>query len=368
MKKLLALLLAMCMLLLCGCGQSQEETTEPSSEESNIPSDSSEDKIEDDTPEDTSDEKEDEEEEIPPIDINPLTGEALDEVSDVRPFAIMINNHRTALPHGGVAEADIIYEALVEGWGTRYMAIFTDATNAGPIGSVRSCRPPFVDVVQCYDAIYSSVSGEQLVLNRIYNNGVDYINAIYDSKYFYRDEWRMNNMGYEHSMMIDGSNLLNIATDFGIRTTREVEEFGFTFDDSVELEGNDVGFMNISFRAGGKTTGVTYDQENNVFYLSQYGIDYTDANTQEKVPFRNIFVLHCNTYVLENGVHVQSETVGEGTGYYLRDGKVASIKWSRENVDSPFVYTLEDGSELVMGVGTTYVALIALDGTVEYYT
>lgn len=357
MKKFLPLILVLC-LLLCACGKESEETTPGTDEVTETTVETTE------TTEETTEATEEQVQE--PVDVNPLTGEALDEVNDSRPYAIMLNNASVSLPHQGVAAADVIYETLVEGGSTRYMAIFCDPTDAGPIGSVRSCRPPYVDLVQCYDAIYTSVSGEQTVLNMIYNAGIDYLNAIYDGKYYYRDSWRQNNMGYEHSMMITGENLIKLAEDNGLRTTREVEEFGFNFDETAPFGGEAVEKIKLWFHAGGKSTTVNYDEESGMFHLYQYGLDYTDGNTGELVDFRNIFILECNAYTLSNGVHVQVETVGEGTGYYARDGKIVPINWSRESVDAPFVYTLEDGTELTMGVGKSYIALIATDGVVEY--
>ena len=42
--------------------------------------------------------------------VNPLTGEALEEdISAVRPFTVMLNNHINALPQCGISAADIIY-------------------------------------------------------------------------------------------------------------------------------------------------------------------------------------------------------------------------------------------------------------------
>ena len=50
-------------------------------------------------------------------------------------------------------------------------------------------------------------------------------------------------------------------------------------------------------------------------------------------------------------------SIGEGEGYFAVDGKMVKIKWSREDVKKPFVYTLEDGSAVEFGVGKTYIGI-----------
>ena len=59
--------------------------------------------------------------------------------SKSRPFAVMINNIAVARPlHSGLQDAYIIYEMIVEGGITRYMALFLDQ-NTERIGSA---QPP----------------------------------------------------------------------------------------------------------------------------------------------------------------------------------------------------------------------------------
>ena len=298
--------------------------------------------------------------------VDPLTGEAVAQESDSRPYAIMLNNHKDALPHCGVGAAGVIYETCVEGGMTRYMALFSDPAAAGPIGSVRSARPPFVDIVHGYDAIYSSASAAQNVLDMISEQDLDYINAL-SSGYFYRDEERLEYMAYEHTLFIEGKDLVKLAQENGMRLNRKPDaSYGLTFDDSAAFGGAPAERIDISFQDGGKQTHAVYDPQKNAYTLNQYDMEYVDGNTDEPVLFRNVLILNANRWVLSNGVHVQMDTVGEGTGYYARDGKLVPIKWSRSDVSDPFTYTYEDGKPLTFGVGKTYVAVIQDGAPVEY--
>ena len=74
--------------------------------------------------------------------------------SKTRPFAVMINNLGVARKYQcGLQDAYIIYEIIVEGGITRYMALFKD-TNTDCIGTIRSSRHYYLDYALENDAIY----------------------------------------------------------------------------------------------------------------------------------------------------------------------------------------------------------------------
>ena len=50
----------------------------------------------------------------------------IDENSNTRPYAVMINTHNEALPQSGLQNAYIVYELMVERGITRMMALFID--------------------------------------------------------------------------------------------------------------------------------------------------------------------------------------------------------------------------------------------------
>ena len=78
----------------------------------------------------------------------------VDENTTSRPFAIMINNVSQARHlQSGLQDAYIIYEMIVEGGITRYMALFLDQ-NTERIGSIRSSRHYYLDYALENDAIY----------------------------------------------------------------------------------------------------------------------------------------------------------------------------------------------------------------------
>ena len=94
-----------------------------------------------------------------PVYTNPLNGQTLDAPYTGRVVAVTISNIHDALPHYGTMGADILMEMWVNGSIIRDLALFSDITKAQEVGSVRSIRPMFSQIVKHYDAVLLDASG-----------------------------------------------------------------------------------------------------------------------------------------------------------------------------------------------------------------
>ena len=362
MKKLTALMLIL-SLLLCGCGGGSGETTAPATAPSTTPVETTA-PVETTQPPETTVPAETE-----PAFRNPLTGEPLAAPNQNRIIGVMINNHAAALPQCGIGSADIIYEILAEGNTTRLMALFSDVSDAGPIGPVRSLRPYYLNVMRGYGAMCTSAGGSDEADGMIYNLGYDRVNGIAGTGagYFYRDEWRMNNKGYEHSLLITGENLLKAAAAEGFETVETAErDYGLTFTDEAFTAGQDVEKIVVHFYSGGKTTTLGYKADLGGYLAYQQNAYLMDGNTEENLVFENVLVLKTSSAVIDGKGHLRVETTGSGSGWYTRDGKMIEIKWSRDNEDSPFTYTDTEGNPITFGMGKSYIAFIPSDSPVDF--
>ena len=375
MKRSISLFLLIC-LLLCSCAAPQpdapeasaptqvtdpstEPTTEPSSEPTEPPTE---------TP--TT-------EPVPQY-TNPLTGEAREAPSENRPYAVMLNNMKAAMPQHGISQADIIYEILVEGGITRCMALFSDIRDVQALGSIRSARKYYVDIAQSYDAIYVHGGGSDEAYAYMKTLGCDRIDGVmgaYEYLYFYRDQNRLN-QGYNkvHCLFTTGPNIIEYAKKVKATLTRPGGvSYGFRFDDDKLIVGQATNKIVVKFHMGSKpnnstkSTTLTYNADTNQYYAYQHGQDYIDGNTKEAVAFRNVLILRADTSVQsENNLLLTINTFGSGTGYFVCNGQMVTIKWSRAGLNAPFVYTLENGTPLTFGVGTTYIAVVPQQSTIEF--
>lgn len=372
MKKIVLVILAVCMVL-CACSKVPAEQTTDAAINTTA------EKV---TTEQTTEATEaTEETTVPPtteetvpvvLYRNPLNGEALDEQHTARPFAIVINNIEYAQPMCSIGQADILFEMLAEGGITRCLAVFDDIEGIDHIGAIRSTRPYLVELANSLDAIFVHHGGSSDGYNKVSELGVDNLDFLGNAGYvYYRDQDRLNN-GYdlEHTSFADGDDLRDAAADWGYATEREEGiDYGFVFGDvGSTISGTSAAEMKVHFSEYGKTTAFTYDEDSGVYTARQYGDDIIDGNTYDLVSYRNVLMLTTETYdYVKNGVsRVYMALVGEGTGYFACDGKVVPICWSRSGDYEPFVFTHEDGTPITFGVGNTYIAITPLGVELEY--
>ena len=70
------------------------------------------------------------------------------------PLAVVIDNHFEARPPSGLARANFVIEAPVEGGISRYLAFYSASEQIDEIGPIRSARPYFVDWAREFSGHY----------------------------------------------------------------------------------------------------------------------------------------------------------------------------------------------------------------------
>lgn len=299
--------------------------------------------------------------------INPLTGEGMEtDISAARPWAIMINNLKEALPQCGVSQADILYEVPAEGGVTRMMAIFSDISDVDAIGSMRSIRPYYADIGLSYDAIVVHAGGSEPGYAELKSNGQEHLDGVrgtYSNNPFYRDSARMQ-YGVEHSMFTTGEKLISTATDEGFRFEHDGKyDYRLSFSENAAGQCSDTAeYVKVAFN-GYKTTSFTYDAATDLYTAYEYGSNYIDGNTKDNMTFKNLLVLTTSITVVDSVGRLSVTLTGEGEGWFVCGGKSVPIIWQRADNNSPFVYFLADGTALDLGVGNTYVGIMSNDSS-----
>lgn len=361
MRRAIVLTLVLVLLLLAvGCGgEAEEDTGEPDTVVTTVrPAHT-------DAPEPTGTPPATPEptEEPEPAYRSPFNGKGMDEPYSGRPFMVMINNIQAALPHRGVARADVLYEVLAEGGVTRMMAVFSDIEAVDEIGPVRSIRPYFIDLGLSYNSVIVHAGGSTEAYNRLYGGGIAYIDGLTGYKLqnaFYRDQQRLwDGYATEHTLFTKGKNLYKIASEeknYRLEVD-EGYETGLNFvKDGTPAGGQSAKKITISF--GYKTTEANYDKDAGVYTLKEFGKNYVDESTGAQPEFTNILTIRAATYTVDDYGRLSITLNGTGSGWYACGGEYVPITWERETGRAPFHYYLEDGTELSVGVGSSYIAVI----------
>ena len=284
--------------------------------------------------------------------------------SKTRPMAIMINNEKTVRPyHSGLQDAYIIYEMVVEGGITRYLALFKDV-DTQRIHGIRSARHYYVDYALENDAYYIHWGASPQARKEISKTGVNAF-EVYDKKYAYYD--RSLNLPVEHTTYSSYELLKK-----GVKTKKFRSETNSDLLLNYSAEAVDV--SNIDNKKDAKEVDIKYsssyisnfryDSEAKVYYMSVNGKAHTDYITKDQYNFKNIITYKVNNYTLddpEKKGRQELENIGEGSGYYISNGVSIPITWEKESNSSQTVYKYENGKELKVNDGNTFIAIQPVD-------
>ena len=281
--------------------------------------------------------------------------------SKTRPFAVMINNHPTARAHhAGLQDAYIIYEFIVEGGMTRYLALFKDQDTA-KIGSVRSSRHYFLDYALENDAIYVHWGWSPQAQSDIKTLGVNNINGLYDAKYFYRDQdLKAQKVALEHTgfttmkMLKKGAEKLKYDRD----TNRDALLNYQAVEVNLEQKEGSLKAINVMIKYSGSVKDTyEYDAENKVYKRFVNGKAHTDDVTKKQYTFKNIIVYSVKNSSIsgDDKGRQDFDNIGKGIGYYITNGYAVPIRWEKTSRSAQTKYTYENGKEIEVNDGNTFI-------------
>ena len=277
--------------------------------------------------------------------------------STSRPFAIMINNAPVARPvQSGLQDAYIIYEMIVEGGVTRYMALFLDQ-NTERIGSVRSARHYYLDYALENDAVYVHHGRSPQAASDFGSLGVTRI-EVAEGKTGWRDT--KLNVAWEHKLFTSIDKLKNGMS--GKRSERNKDLLLKYSIDSLDLANvlNSKPANKISINYSNNTTSsYEYDEVEKVYKRFVNNQEHKDYVTGKQYTFKNIITYQVSNYTIagdEKGRQTLNN-IGSGSGYYISEGYAIPINWSKSSRGAQTKYTLQDGTELVVNDGNTFIQI-----------
>ena len=368
MKRILALSLVFA-LLLCGCGQKAEKA-EPTLEsvsldaliaangrtpETQAVTEAAEAEVPAQTEAPTTAPTE------PPVYRNPVNGQLLDGPFTGRIHGHTISNMQENMPHVNLVKADIVMEMYVNMNNiVRCLAIYSDIASVEAIGSTRSTRPMFNDIAQHYSLIVSHAGGSDTALDDADARGVNHLNVeAWDVQQVVQTSYRDKeyNRSLENSLFGIGSGIKAYAEAQGWPMELE-RDYGFRFTENGAPANGEAASrisLNFHYKEARKETHMVFDPELGKYVWNQYNKEMTDQITGEKEAFTNVLIL--DTAVTNNGIYHAADFLAGGTGYYANGGMIAPITFTCDGDTEPLRFWNADGSELLLGVGNTYIAI-----------
>lgn len=356
MKKVkVALLLCLAALALGGCKKEKAVETEPV-QETQAPTEQSETalKIEPETQDNEH---------------SYLTGKKVDpSIGRKRPIAIMFNNIVNACPQAGIARADVVYEAPVEGGITRLMGIFEDYQGMEKIGSVRSCRDYYVRYALEFDAIYTHFGQAVYAFDLLNSDKVNNIsglemqeqagklNGYAGEDIFYRTSDRPS----PHNVYTSEESLKTAIERKEYRTDYDTGYQGhyqFAADgETVSLEGGAATHIEPGYEFN--HPDFEYHSDDGLYYRSQYGDAQIDQLTEEQLTYTNIIFQVSQWENYDDNGYLNIDTVSGGDAYVFTNGTYVKGTWKKKSEDAPARYYDANGEEITLNQGKTWVCII----------
>jgi len=348
-KRISLIILALCLVstLFVGCGKATNTTVVSSGN-------------------DTSSKKQEKPKEPPKeLDYSPFTGMPVENANSLlnRPVAVMVNNIQIALPQKGISKADIIYELPVEGPITRLMAVFGDYNNLPEIGSIRSARHDYVELLTPFNPIYLHFGGSQAGKDAIARNKIDDIDGLtLSTTAFYKDAQRAASKGTEHSYFSSGTLLKKGIAKQGFTTTitkptAPLFSFAKPDVDVMATNASAAPTVKASVKMSGTVTATfDYDAQTKLYSKGQFGQPHIDSATKKACAVKNVLIMFTSVGLLPNGKNKEVD-LSNGTGYYISNGKRIEVQFKKAAVKNNLKVTDLSGKEIQLNAGQTWICV-----------
>ena len=282
----------------------------------------------------------------------------VNEESKSRPYAIMINNVEGARKlQSGLQDAYMVYELMVEGGITRYLALFLDQTTER-IGSIRSARHYYLDYALENDAIYVHHGYSPQAREDWSKLGVDRI-EVNESTTGWRD--KSASKTYEFTLF---TNIEKLGKGIQSKRTERNKDLLLNYSvdniDISQMEGAiPANKIDIKYSSN-TTTNYEYDTDNNIYLRSVNNKSQNDYVTGKQLTVKNIIVYKVKYSNIQgdNKGRQTIDNVGNGTGYYISNGYAVPITWKKDSRSSATIYKYNNGKEIQVNDGNTFIQIM----------
>ena len=299
---------------------------------------------------------------------SPLTGEPF--FGDTNLVLANIDTHPRALPHWGVAAADIIYELPIQADGsTRSLALFL-TEHPDSVGPIRSARVPMASLREMWGGTYCFYGYQG---GRDSNNVKDWVTANSARKKFAAPEY-LNGMTKNSQWFPRSSDQSHVAP-YNVRMdmnavlsggTAQANLHPFIFTDEPLDRGEDVNGIIISYKQTNPAyvSAYQYNEATGLYDRYRNGAPYTDGNTGEACAYANVIVLRTDiSWASGNPSRPVIRLNGQGVCEIFQSGKYLRGTWVRDctetkNLKNRMVFLDENGDELPMQRGKTFIQIV----------
>ncbi|GAA3889572.1 hypothetical protein GCM10022381_34450 [Leifsonia kafniensis] len=289
----------------------------------------------------------------------PLRGTPQDLGSATSPaLSVKIDNHEDARPQIGLERTDIVFEELVEGGLTRYVAVWqSDIPDL--VGPVRSIRPMDPDIITPFGGIVAYSGGQEIFIAMMEATPV--VNARFDD-----DEtglfYRIDEKDSPHDVVVEAKELIALHPDLA----PPVQQFTYATtpaEAAAVVSGTPTTTINSRF-SDARWPSWNWNAASSSYLRSQEGEADLDSNGAQ-LQATNLLVLRVgidDTY----GDVPKTVMLGSGEAWVSTGGKTVHATWSKDAAGSLIRLVADNGALITLAAGNTWIELVPTDtGSVE---
>lgn len=288
-----------------------------------------------------------------------------------RPIAVMMPTDKACQPSYGISNAKILYEIMEEGEISRQLAIIDNWQGLDRIGNIRSCRDYYISIATEWDPILIHFGGVCYMADRI--TAPDINNLSGTKEYGTGGErpgagsfFRTTDRKAPHNAYISANGITSACQALGYSLSTRPDYYNashFTFANGVntlEQYGNAIpgNVIDLSQIFTYTKSYFTYDAASGQYLKNLHGKPQTDGLNGQQLTFSNIIIQNTNWSKRDAKGYLAFQTIDSTSdGYYFTKGRGIHITWKKTSDYSPTKYYDDNGNEIQINEGKTYIAV-----------
>lgn len=298
----------------------------------------------------------------------------------LRPIAVMMPTDKAAQPSYGIGNAKILYEVMEEGNISRQLAVIDNWQGLERIGNIRSCRDYYIPLAKEWDPILIHFGGVYYMQGSITAPDVNNLSGTAEygtggdkpgSGYFYRTSDRKA----PHNAYISADGITKACQNLSYSLSTRAEYYNashFKFAEGINtleqypnaLPGN---VIDLSEVFSYTKSYLTYNAADGLYYKNIHGQAQTDGLTGAQLTFSNVIIQNTNWSKRDAKGYLAFQMIDSTQdGYYFTRGRGIHITWKKTSDYEPTRYYDDNGNEIQINEGKTYIAIAQVGKNVLY--
>ncbi len=289
------------------------------------------------------------------LDGRPVAGEA----ANLIPAVVVIENHLDARPPAGLAEAKVVYEVLVEGWITRFLAIYDLSEPLEVLGPIRSARPYLIELAAEYRGLFVHSGGSPAALKQLKSETRIFdLNEFFgfNTGYFYR----RNDRRSPHNLYTSGKLLKLAKQDYQLPQEGDFSAWTFKTARSWEVLKSFPEALEISLDySPGPDYQIVweYQPEIDCYFRNQNQAPHLE-DSGRRIKAKNIIIQFVSTKVLDELGRREINLEGEGRTIVFRNGRVIEGVWKKDNTLNRTFFLTGNQEKIPFEPGTVWLEIV----------